>query len=74
VTDSASLAGILNLDEVRLYLDEEDRMLVQLLLALVGEVVFGAIKSRHRGFQAEMERYLEAGAVPPGKSPAPPPR
>ena len=49
-------------------------MLLRILLALAGEVIFGAIKSRHRGFQAEMERYLEAGAVPPGKSPVPPAR
>jgi hypothetical protein len=38
-------------------------MLVQLLMAFLGETVFGAIAARHRGFRAEMERYLEEGSV-----------
>ena len=46
-------------------LTEEGSMLVQLLVALVGEAVFGAITARHRGFQAEMERCVEQGPVAP---------
>jgi hypothetical protein len=49
-------------------------MLVQLLMAFLGEAVFGAISARHRGFRAEMERYLEEGSVSPGKTPGPPTR
>jgi hypothetical protein len=49
-------------------------MLVQLLLAFLGETVFGAISARHRGFRAEMERYLEEDSVPPAKSTPPPAR
>jgi hypothetical protein len=50
-------------------------MLVQLLVTLVSETVFGAITARHRAFQAEMERYLEKGSfLPIGKSSSPPAR
>jgi hypothetical protein len=49
-------------------------MLVQLLLAFLGDTVFGAIAARHRRLQAEMERTVEQGAVPPGRTPAPPTR
>ena len=56
-------------------LKEEDPMLVRLLVALVGETIFGAITARHRGFQAEMERYLETGPFrSPGTPPPPPSR
>lgn len=50
-------------------------MLVQLLAALVGETIFGAITARHRAFHAEMERYLEKGSfLPLGETPSPPAR
>ena len=53
----------------------EDSMLVQLLVALVGEAVFGAITARHRRYQAEMERCLEQGSLTPlGKTPPSPER
>jgi len=56
-------------------LEEEASMLVRLLVALVGEAVFGAITARHRGFQAEMERYLEDRPfVPIAETPPPPTR
>ena len=48
-------------------------MLVRLLVALVGEAVFGAITARHRGFQAEMERYLEDRPFAPIAETPPPP-
>jgi len=54
---------MLDLREVGIDFTEEDPMLVQLLLALVGEAVFGAINARHRGFRAEMERYLDEGSI-----------
>ena len=56
-----------------LNLTEEESMLVQLLVALVGEAVFGAITARHRGFQAEMERCVEEGSVAPLRKAPPSP-
>lgn len=49
-------------------------MIVQLLVALVGDAIFGAITARHRGFQAEMERCLEEGTIHLGKASSPPAR
>lgn len=44
-------------------------MLLQLLAALIGDTVFGAITSRHRRLHAEMLQYLETREfVPPGKT------
>jgi hypothetical protein len=58
--------------EIPLDLNGEGSMLVQLLTALLGDVVFGSITSRHRRFHAEMLRYLEARErIPPGKPPLP---
>jgi hypothetical protein len=47
-------------------------MLVQLLAALVGDAIFGAITSRHRRFQAEMLQYLETREFVPTSETVPP--
>jgi hypothetical protein len=55
--------------------DEEGGMLAQILAALVGDVIFGAITARHRGFRDDMQRYLEAqGLVEPPTTTPPPSR
>jgi hypothetical protein len=47
-------------------------MLVQLLAALFGDALFGAITSRHRRLQAEMLEYLETREFVPPSETAPP--
>jgi hypothetical protein len=50
-------------------------MLVQLLAALMGDAVFGAVTACRREFLAEMERYFEERRfVPLAKIPVPPAR
>jgi hypothetical protein len=56
-------------------LEEEGAMLAQILAALVGDVIFGAVTARHRCFQDDMQRYLEGqGLVEPPTTPPPPSR
>lgn len=56
-------------------LDEEGGMVAQILAALFGDVIFGTITSRHRCFQDDMQRYLEAqGLVEPPTTTPPPSR
>jgi hypothetical protein len=59
--------------ETGIDLNEEESMLVQLLVALIGEAIFGAVTARHHAFRAEMERRLEGRpAVRVDKTPPPP--
>jgi len=48
-------------------------MLVRLLVALVGDAVFGAITAHHREFRTEVERYIDQGPFASLAKTAPPP-
>jgi hypothetical protein len=56
------------LHEVRIVEMQEETMIVEILLALLADVVFGSTASLRRSFGTEMDRYLaRRGFAPPSK-------